>query len=870
MEMEIRISWSKYVSCPNPTRNPLTTLSVGGQLDALKVSDIAQDCCFIVSGGDVADARELVRTLPHVRHVSTFSSDHLLEADFAAFRSCVVLVILPDLRADVDCPAVQSALASSRDLLANESVGVVLIFFVGQSTVEDTFENTDTVSAFAGAPRGSLLDARGKDLVMTATSIGADGVLFSSPDQKLSARRFRAALQVAEAWSDRVVKSLDNVKMDMERKCKRHVQVATRKLVWNSPQTIFPHIPHEDKSLKERENGVGDYTFTRQLGRGAFGTVHLARSATGQSVAIKVVTKKKIRNLKDLAQIERELIILRGVLDHPNILRIYACLHGKGNLYIVMEYLGNYSLDAYVKMRQRGRRRDCALLPFSEVQGMVGHIMRAIVHCHRCQICHRDLKLSNMMIAPDGRVTLVDFGLAVQVARDQTLHGRCGSVPFVAPEVLSSSTQCGYDGLKVDIWSFGVNMLELLCGICSTVELLGIGSPSSAAEQLEAIRRTAPKLADPELQKMALDIAGEDITAFRADLEQLLEGALCLEPEKRRNIAELATLAAFATHAGPMAMDSRASAPTSKTNASADTGGRERLKVEHFGSKVDVRGIARPIPIGSGSTKLLEGIGGSRVVHSVVNTAFDWLLPRPEFADFFLSCPLQMGRIRASTALFLEGFLADTERADINRLRQYHQSINVSDWLFNEFADTLTQSFRIQGELALDVTRAIERLRVPITAGYRERLVEGQRQPRRQRAEVFEQSDVEEEDFARVLNDSLHQEARFSAQRFRLPTRESLDAFAASLWNGDVDSAARAVFACDEARAIFDQGFGCFVFLFCDNVRRVLSEVGVSDDEAESMTVQLGHLGEVIAASDKGAAQDGRLISKLIDVQHLV
>ena len=70
----------------------------------------------------------------------------------------------------------------------------------------------------------------------------------------------------------------------------------------------------------------------------------------------------------------------------------------------------------------------------AKVQSIFGDILKAIAHCHAAHVCHRDLKFKNMMIDANSRVTMVDFGLAVQVAPGQELHDSCGTVPFAAPE----------------------------------------------------------------------------------------------------------------------------------------------------------------------------------------------------------------------------------------------------------------------------------------------------------------------------------------------------------------------------------------------------------------------------------------------------
>lgn len=84
-------------------------------------------------------------------------------------------------------------------------------------------------------------------------------------------------------------------------------------------------VEFESRTL---EDGVGDFSFVRVIGSGAFGSVFLGRHPRFGDVAIKALKKASIKNVFDLAKVERELSILMGVLDHPNVLEILSCLHG--------------------------------------------------------------------------------------------------------------------------------------------------------------------------------------------------------------------------------------------------------------------------------------------------------------------------------------------------------------------------------------------------------------------------------------------------------------------------------------------------------------------------------------------------------------
>lgn len=185
----------------------------------------------------------------------------------------------------------------------------------------------------APIPGGPDRDAASTQALHSAVlAAGADCVLFSCPTHPVTFRHLQSAIQGTEAWHERIAEAIENAQAKLaraqEQRWQRHYQIALRKIVWKAPQTVFPHIPQEDADLAERDDGVGDYSFVRVIGSGAFGSVFLGRHPRFGDVAIKAIKKASIKNVFDLAKVERELSILMGVLDHPNVLEILSCLHG--------------------------------------------------------------------------------------------------------------------------------------------------------------------------------------------------------------------------------------------------------------------------------------------------------------------------------------------------------------------------------------------------------------------------------------------------------------------------------------------------------------------------------------------------------------
>lgn len=198
----------------------------------------------------------------------------------------------------------------------------------------------------------------------------------------------------------------------------------------------------------------GKYEVGRLLGCGAFAKVYYGRNTkTGQSVAIKVINKKKISSSSLMNNIKREISIM-SLLRHPNIVRLYEVLASKSKIYFVMEYIKGGELFAKVA---KGR--------FSEElsRKYFQQLISAVGYCHSRGVYHRDLKPENLLIDENGDLKVSDFGLSAVVQRDHAgvLQTLCGTPAYVAPEILAKK---GYEGAKVDVWSCGVILFVLTVG----------------------------------------------------------------------------------------------------------------------------------------------------------------------------------------------------------------------------------------------------------------------------------------------------------------------------------------------------------------------------------------------------------------------
>src|SRR3954452_25633851 len=149
------------------------------------------------------------------------------------------------------------------------------------------------------------------------------------------------------------------------------------------------------------QSAIAHYRITSKLGEGGMGAVYRATDTKlGREVAIKVLPESFAADPDRLGRFTREAQVLAS-LNHPNI----AAIYGVEDRALVMELVDGETL--------RGP------LPFAQVLAIVHQLIDALEYAHEKGIVHRDLKPDNIKITPDGRVKVLDFGLAKAMAEDR-------------------------------------------------------------------------------------------------------------------------------------------------------------------------------------------------------------------------------------------------------------------------------------------------------------------------------------------------------------------------------------------------------------------------------------------------------------------
>jgi hypothetical protein len=196
---------------------------------------------------------------------------------------------------------------------------------------------------------------------------------------------------------------------------------------------------------------LGKYELIGELGRGGMGIVYRARDPIiNRLVALKTITAGVADYPNLLARFYREAQSAGG-LQHPNIVTIYDMGEESGIPYIAMELIEGESLEQVIASRPD--------LPLSLKLTYAIQACRAFDYAHKRGIVHRDIKPANVMLAKDGTVKVVDFGIARVLESSKTQTGMLmGTFAYMSPEQYHGE----HADERSDIWSFGVLLFELL------------------------------------------------------------------------------------------------------------------------------------------------------------------------------------------------------------------------------------------------------------------------------------------------------------------------------------------------------------------------------------------------------------------------
>ncbi|CAH9134961.1 unnamed protein product [Cuscuta epithymum] len=198
------------------------------------------------------------------------------------------------------------------------------------------------------------------------------------------------------------------------------------------------------------------YDLGHELGRGEFGITYLCiDKSTGEHLACKSISKKKLRTRVDIEDVRREVEIMKHLPKHPNIVTLKDTYEDDQAVHLVMELCEGGELFDRIVARGHYTERAAAVVTRT--------IVEVIQMCHKHGVMHRDLKPENFLFAnkkETAALKAIDFGLSIFFKPGERFNEIVGSPYYMAPEVLKRNY-----GPEVDVWSAGVILYILLCGV---------------------------------------------------------------------------------------------------------------------------------------------------------------------------------------------------------------------------------------------------------------------------------------------------------------------------------------------------------------------------------------------------------------------
>lgn len=249
---------------------------------------------------------------------------------------------------------------------------------------------------------------------------------------------------------------------------------------------------------------------------GTFSTIRLAYHNTSfRPYALKIISKTKLKKLdlengsytnRSYSFFDKSILfgeqIIAPLLNHKNIVKTIESVETPKAIFQFMELCSDGNLLDILCDPDESTSYEQRLI-------YLGQIIDAIYYLHHHYICHRDLKLENILIQ-NGVVKLCDFGFAALCAGDsarQAVTGKCGSVEYVAPEVM---TENSYDGCAADMWSLGILIYKMF-------------------------------LSDPEEIEKDVKFENIDFNKIPSQISELIHSVLVTDSDKRLKIAQFRT-----------------------------------------------------------------------------------------------------------------------------------------------------------------------------------------------------------------------------------------------------------------------------------------------------------------------------------------
>uniref|UniRef100_A0A915KBC8 non-specific serine/threonine protein kinase n=1 Tax=Romanomermis culicivorax TaxID=13658 RepID=A0A915KBC8_ROMCU len=240
--------------------------------------------------------------------------------------------------------------------------------------------------------------------------------------------------------------------------------------------------------LGHKKTSPKEFDLCKVLGQGSFGKVFLVRKNVGDDCgtfyAMKVLRKATLK-VRDRIRTKMERDILAQI-SHPFIVKLHYAFQTEGKLYLILDFLRGGDLFARLSKE--------VMFTEEDVKFYLAELALALDHLHGLGIIYRDLKPENILLDSEGHVALTDFGLSKESLDDERAYSFCGTVEYMAPEVVNRKGH----STAADWWSFGVLMFEMLTG---TLPFQGQNRRETMNQILRA-KLGMPQFLSPEAQSL--------------------------------------------------------------------------------------------------------------------------------------------------------------------------------------------------------------------------------------------------------------------------------------------------------------------------------------------------------------------------------
>ena len=280
-------------------------------------------------------------------------------------------------------------------------------------------------------------------------------------------------------------------------------------------RTLWQRRPSRERRRLPEGTKWTDFQVVETIGRGEYGFVVVARHlVTKQIYAVKILSKRQALKAGTVNKLLREIQVARLVSGHPYVIDMAGAFQDADYVYCAMQFCDGADLFALIAREGRVRAT-------RDLRTYVSQLVLGLDHMHGRGVVYRDLKPENILIDARGLLKIADFGLSKQIGRDGRTETHCGTLEYLAPEIITKSGH----GIGADFWALGVLIYEMAVG----------RGPFDTKTRRRSVKEVHAQILTVEKQPIACD---HRVFAKDSGLVPLVQGLLQYDPSARLGMGE--------------------------------------------------------------------------------------------------------------------------------------------------------------------------------------------------------------------------------------------------------------------------------------------------------------------------------------------